>query len=281
LNDSREKRIGLAVWALCTWLCVAAVLGTEPLLAWAEDQSTPASDQSHPRPVTPPHRSLEQGFRLAVVAGLNFLPLAGYSYDTRVVLPDGRQLNYAGTQNAPGGTLFLGVAITPRGPFRRLTLGANFNGGGLESWARPVIPNGVSAPFSQQSLGLAIQRKYGYHSAWHPLISPYIEHELRFLFGNRLRIGYQYWRQRGSYSGFFTVSEASQASAEYNVGLRYSSHLVRLSLDNYTWLDDADGDVTGSQRSKRKSGLVQQAGVLAGTHGTVIIFVDIGACWRF
>jgi hypothetical protein len=52
--------------------------------------------------------------------------------------------------------------------------------------------------------------------------------------------------------------------------------MVRLSVHNDTWLDDPETDQTPP---KRRSGMVQKGGVLLGTDGSVVVFVNIGLVW--
>ncbi len=291
-----KKRASPLLVGLCTSLCTATpVMLSSPAWAWPEGsdgytrkvetesgtkgQSCPASDQPNPHRVTPPRRPVEQGARVALVGGLNILTWAKYSYDTHVSMPDGQQLHYAGTQSAPGVTVFGGGAVTLPGALRRVTVGANFNVGGLDSLRRPVIPDGVSTPFSKNNLNGVIQNKYSTKVIWRPSLSPYIEHELGVFSEKRFRAGYQYWRQPGSYQGSFAPTESSPLSAAYNVRFKYSSHLFRFSVNNYLNLEDEDSDAPHG--SKRKSGLIRQVGVLAGTHHTIMAFVGIGPFWRF
>lgn len=251
--------------------------GTPP----APGPSIPAPDQGRPRRVEPPRKPREQGFRMVVTAGINGLEAAQYKYQTAVTLPDGRRLEYSGTQTSPGGTILAGVAITPPGPLRRFSAGLFVNGGGLQSWARPVTPSNIAAPFSVDNLQLAIQSKLGNSSGWSPGFSPFVEHELGHLFGNRMRLGYQYWRQTGRYKGAFFSTPGSDAVAAYDVRLGYSSHLVRLSVINFTRLDDSDLNLPGSHGSGRRYGVIQEAGILGGTHQTLMIFLAVGPFWLF
>jgi hypothetical protein len=202
---------------------------------------------------------------------------ARYSYSTRIDLPGGQQLNYADTQTARGGVLLAGLQLTPPRALRRFTVGITFGAGGLESWLKAPIPGGVSTPFSQDDLLLAIQRRYILHTGWHPSISPYIEHELGNFFGNRCRIGYQYWRQSGENQGTFLLNHGSPALAAYDVHLRYSAHLVRLSINELTELDNMQ--LKG--RPRQRFGILQQAGVMVGTNQTVTVFVGVGPFWGF
>lgn len=272
VNDSSNKRIAPLFWVLCVTLCAMPEF---PVTAFAED-----AERDRPRPVNPPHEPVEEGLRFGLILGLNSMSWASYSYATSVTTPSGSLLQYSGTQVSPGGTLILGAAVSPPGAFRRWTIGLNLNLGGLESWARPVIPSGTATPFSQSNLIFQIERKYGYREGWSPAISPYIEHDLAFLFGRRLRAGYAYWNQTGKYTGLFVANPATGATGAYDVRLKYSSHLVRFSLNNYEFPDEPDTTGSGSRRGKRKTGLLEQIGVLAGSHQTIMIFVGIGPFWR-
>jgi hypothetical protein len=296
VKGSPKKRARPLPVGLCMSLCAAAlVMLSSAAWAWPEgsnestpkvetesgtkDQSGPASDQPRPRKVTPPRGPPEHGVRVALVGGANILTWAEYSYDTHVSMPEGQQLHYAGTQSSPGVTVFAGGAVTLPGALRRVTVGGNLNVGGLDSLRRPVIPGGISTPFFKKNLDAAIQNKYSSKTSWRPSLSPYIEHELGVVSGERFRAGYQYWRQLGSYEGSFPPTEGSQLSAAYNVRFKYSSHLFRFSVNNYLNSDDEDSDAPHS--SKRKSGLIRQVGVLAGTHHSIIAFVGIGPFWGF
>ncbi len=235
-------------------------------------------DRREPKPVKPPHEAVDQGFRMSFIVGISgqVMP-ARYSYSTRIDLPDGQQLNYSDTQTAPGGFALAGLQLTPPGAFRRFTAGINFGAGGLASWLKAPVPSGVPTQFSQDSLLLAIQRRYIFRSGWHPSISPYIEHELGNFLGNRCRIGYQYWRQSGGYQGTFIPNEGSRALAAYDVRLRHSAHLVRFSINSLTDLDDTQ--LNGPR--KQRYGLIQQVGVLVGTNRTLAVFWGVGPFWNF
>jgi hypothetical protein len=187
-------------------------------------------------------------------------------------------LNYSGRQSSSGGALLFGISLTPRGALRRMTVGATWNMGGLESWSRPVIPRGTDTPFSQANLNAQIRRNAVGRSPWRGSVSPYIEHELGFLLESRVRIGYQYWYQPGSYRGLFPVQQSeSSPVAAYNVKLSNSGHMVRLSINSYTSLDDADN---GTAARKRSSGFVRQAGMQIGPNNFTI-FVAVGPSWSF
>jgi hypothetical protein len=257
---------------------LAEAVGSRPEAA---DRSSASSDQDHPPPVKPPRTPEDQGFRIIVTAGISGFLSAKYGYETRITMPDGQQLRYTGTQSAPGGTMSGGVEITPPGTFRRFTFGVNLNGGGLQSWSRPVVPSDAAAPFSLQNLQVAILSRSLSATGWRPGFSPYLEHELGHLLGNRLRLGYQYWNQSGRYKGSFFPVPGSRTLAGYDIQLNYSSHLVRLTMHNFTNLDDSDINLPGSHRSKRRYGVVQEVGILGGTHETFMIFIAVGPFWSF
>ena len=244
-----------------------------------EDQSGTASDPKDSPPVKPPREARARGFRIALLVGIDVSALARYAYDTRVSLHGGDQLQYRGWQRSPGVALFAGGAATLPGALRRITLGAGINAGGLDSKDRSVIPAGVSTPFSKKSLQADIQRRYVNRLGWHSAFSPYIEHDLGFFLGGRVRAGYQHWEQIGSHIGSFAPIDGSRESADYNIRLNFRSHLVRVSVNEYFALD-LDDDTNTSHRSKRKSGMIQQWGVLIGTHQTIMVFAAIGPFWE-
>jgi hypothetical protein len=246
------------------------------LPATAADAAT--EDRKEPKPVKPPHEAVDQGFRMSFIVGISgqVMP-ARYSYSTRIDLPGGQQLTYANTQTAPGGYALGGFQLTPPRALRRFTAGIDFGAGGLASWLEAPIPNGVPTQFSRDNLLLAIQRRYIFRSGWHPSISPYIEHELGNVLGNRCRIGYQYWTQSGQYQGAFISNDGSRALAAYDVHLRYSAHLVRFSINTLTELDDTPLN----SRRKQRFGLTQQFGLLVGTNRTLAVFWGVGPFWNF
>ena len=251
----------------------------EPEAGAALDQHG-ASDQKPPAPVKPEAEPRAQGIRLALLVGVDVLAWAGYSYDTRVSLPDGQQLRYGGKAGAPGVALSGGGAVTLPGAFRRITAGVHISAGGLNSSKRPVIPAGVSTPFSQINLQNQIRSKYSYAPGWTSALSLYIDHDLAFLHENRVRAGYQYWRQTGSYTGTFEPTDKSHALAGYDVRLATRSHLLRVSVNNYASLDDSDNGTTAPNRPRRKTGMIWQWGVAVGTNRTILIFAAIGPCWE-
>lgn len=259
-------------------ICATFVLvGT--LRGAAAPASTPDVPNDRPRPIEPPHKSAQGGTRLTLLLGLNILTYGQYGYNTAVTLPDGRTLNYAGKQSSSGGTVLIGASITPPAAFRRLTAGLTFEVGGLESWTHSVIPSGVTPPFSEYNLNRQIQRNSINGYPWRLSISPYVEHELGFLLASRLRAGYQYWHQSGSNSGVFLADSTNSATARYNVRFLHNSHLIRLSINNHTSLNE--GPDTNTSSKTRTPGFVRQAGLLVGTNRTVMLFISFGPAWNF
>lgn len=263
------KRLNIVVLAVCASLLVAGTLK-------AAGPPAPDKQDRPPRPVEPPHKPVQAGTRLAVVFGLNLFSYGQYGYNTAITMPNGATLPYNGKQSASGGSFLTGAAITPPGAFRRLTAGFTLNLGGLSAWTHTPIPNGVTTPFSQSNLGTQIQRNAIFGYGWRPAISPYVEHELGFLLESRVRVGYQYWRQRGSYSGSFRVDQPGSALANYDVQVLHSSHLLRLSINNHTSLDDET-----SPSKKQNPGFLRQGGLLIGTNHTVMVFIALGPDWTF
>ena len=278
MDGSVNKRLSFVILGICTTLAASGSLKAG-LAASASEVPTPAGQSSSPRPVEPPHKPVQPGTRFALLFGLNLFTYGQYGYNTAITMPDGSTLHYAGQQNASGGTFLVGAAITPPAALRRLTVGFTLNFGGLQSWTHPVIPSGVATPFSQSNLSSQLQRNEVLGSAWRPTVSPYIEHELGFLLKSRIRAGYQYWRQVGSSQGLFPIDQSRSARADYNVQFLHSSHLMRLSLNNYTSLED-DTD-TSSASQKRNPSFVRQAGLLIGTNNTVMVFISLGPAWSF
>ena len=268
-------RVNFIVRGICAVFIAAGTL---------RGASAPVSSESdvpsdRPRPVEPPHKPIQRGTRLTLLVGLNLLTYGQYGYNTAVTLPDSRTLQYTGKQSSSGGTVFVGTAITPPAAFRRFTIGLTVEVGGLESWTHSVIPNGVTTPFSEDNLNRQIQRSAINGYPWRLSISPYVEHELGFLLASRVRAGYQYWRQSGSIAGVFPVDSTNSAIANYNVHFLHNSHLVRLSINNHTSLDE--GTETSQASQKRGTGFVRQAGLLVGTNRTVMLFVGFGPAWSF
>jgi hypothetical protein len=245
----------------------------------ASDRS--GSDQKDPAPVKPSKEPKTRGLQLALLLGIDVVAWTGYSYDTRVSLQDGRRFQYLGKAGAPGVMFSFGGAVTLPGALRRITLGASINGGGLNSSRRPVIPAGVSTPFSQVNLQNRIFNKYLYSPGWSPALSFYVDHDLGFLHESRIRAGYQYWRQTGTYTGAFETSDKDRSLAGYDVRLETRSHLIRISVNDLGAFQDPDSNTSTSHRSRRKTGMIRQWGVAIGTHRTVVIFAGIGPFWEF
>jgi hypothetical protein len=235
-----------------------------------------ATDPKNPRPAKPSRETRARGPELSLVIGLGVLPSASYAYDTRVSIPGVGQLRYSGRQRSPALGLFAGGALTLPGPLRRITVGAGVNGDGPDSRYGAVIPAGVSTPFSKQSLYSDIQTRYLFRPSWGAAFSPFLEHDIGFFHGSRVRAGYQYWDQLGEYTGSF-ASDDRRSTISYNVKLNLRSHLFRISMNDYVALQD---DTGSSQHSKRRSGMIQQWGITIGAHQTVMIFAAIGPSWQ-
>ena len=235
-----------------------------------------AADPKEPPPVKPSREGRKRGSELSLLVGLEATAVASYAYDTRVRMPGADQLRYKGTQRSRGLALFAGGEFTLPGFLRRITIGADINAGGPDTKDRLVIPAGVSTPFPKSSLYYDIQNRYSYRSVWKGAICPFIEHDIAFFHGNRVRAGYQRWDQVGSQTGSFPLTGGS-ALANYDVRLNLRSHLVRVSVNNYLTLKD---DTENSHRYKRLSGMIQQWGGMIGTHQTIVIFAAIGPFWQ-
>ena len=267
----RNCRRGLIGVALCTSLT--------NMPASSQVNPAPESTQRRPQEVKPPRTPSEQGFQTALLFGVNILPHAGYGYNTRIILPGGQQLQYAGTQSAPGVAVFAGGSVTFPGVLRRVTIGIHLNAGGLSSATRPVIPKDTPTPFSKPNLQNAVQNQYASGTGWHAGLSPYVEHEIWRLSDMRLRAGYQYWRQTGAHQGTFSPNQTGVGG--YDVKMKHSSHMIRVSLNHSLYFNDSNGATDTSQHSVRKSGLIRQMGVTAGTHKTFTVFFAIGPIWEF
>jgi hypothetical protein len=281
MGKPASRHLNFLLLAMCAVLAISGEVQAAFAADGAEDSAFDGQKRP-PRPVEPvepPHKPAQQGTRLAVIVGINFFTYGRYAYKTAITMPDGSMLNYSGNQSALGGTLLFGAAVTPPAVLRRLTLGITVNGGGLDAWSHPVIPNGVETPFSQGNLNAQIRRNAALSYGWHPAISPYIEHELGFLLASRVRAGYQYWRQSGAYQGSFPIDQTRSVWADYNIRLLHSAHLIRLSINNHTSLED-DTDTNPSAK-KRGPGFLRQAGLLVGTNRTVMVFVGFGPSWNF
>ena len=260
-----------------------AAAGTDPA-EWPQiDGQEPASvsDDSEvgrekPRPVKPPREPRSHELELSFLVGLGVVPMAKYAYDTRVALQGAEELRYTGSQRAPGVAIFVGSAVTLPGRLRRITVGATINAGGFDSANRPVIPSGVSSPFLKDRLAADIRDRYSRRLAWRAAFSPFVEHNIGFFQENRVRVGYQYWNQLGSYTGSFAATGTGYP-AEYNVRLNLRSHLVRVSVNDYIDLQDEDEP---SRRARRRSGIIQQWGFMVGSHQTIMLFGSMGPFWQ-
>jgi len=258
------------------------LLVTGIALVGASSRAQDAPDklpQRPPKPITPPHRPVQQGFRFTATFGFNFLMNGNYSYNTSVTTPSGNTFNYSDMQRSAGGTMSLGAAMTPGGSFRRVTFGFDLNFGGLSVAGHSVIPPGSNPPFSQDNLNTQITRATLVGSHWHPFVAPYIEHDIGSIFDNRVRLGYEYFRTSGSADGLFPIGPSRTLLGSYSVHFSQNSHLVRLAVHNDTWLDDSDIDHAPPPR--RRSGVVQEGGLLVGTDGSVVVFVRVGPVWTF
>jgi hypothetical protein len=217
--------------------------------------------------------------RISAVVGIDLLAWAGYSYNTRVNLPGGGQAQYNGSSGAPGLAFYGGGGLTLPGASRRITIGGTINAGAIDSRQKAVIPANVSPPFSKSNLMDDIRLRYASSPGWHSAFSPFIEHEIGFFHENRVRIGYQYWAQTGSYTGAFPPNSGSRELAGYNVQLSTRAHMVRLSVNDYVPLEDADNDPNTPHR-KRRYGLIRQWGVSVGSNRTIVVFAGIGPYWE-
>jgi hypothetical protein len=233
-------------------------------------------DQQKARPLNPPREPRSQGSELSLVVGLGVLPTARYVYDTRVTPAGAHELRYSGSQRVPGVAVFVGSAFTLPGRLRRITVGGAINGGGLDSTGRPVIPSGATPPFSKEALSSAIEDRYSGRLAWRAAFSSFVEHEIGFFKENRVRAGYQYWSQFGSYAGSFAAS-GSGDRADYNVHLNMRSHLLRISVNEYL---DLQEESEPSHRARRRGGIIRQWGFMVGTHQTIMVFAAMGPFWQ-
>lgn len=300
MNNSLSKQMEWLLLELCLTIAVAAPLkaleaesevdasvaeeneSTASASAIAEAGQTSSADQKEPPPLKPSKEPGSQGLRVAFIFGMNLFAWGGYSYNTRVTMPNGEQLQYRGTEGSSGASLFLDTAVNLPSAFRRITIGACIGSGGINTRQQRLVPEGVATPFSQRNLQADIQSRL--LSGWSSVISPHIEHDIGFLGGSRVRAGYQYWKQSGGYSGNFYPFNNNRITASYDVGLNYSAHLVRLSVSHYLDLNDPDNDPNrpGQPRqSSRKSGMIRQWGVMIGTNRTIVIFAGIGPFWEF
>jgi hypothetical protein len=244
---------------------------------------SPESDseaaQEHPVPLTPSREPDARGLQLSLLVGIDILAWTGYSYDTRVSLQGAPSFQYRGTAGAPGVMLSFGAAVRLPGAMRRITIGASTTGGGLKSNSHPVIPAGVSTPFSQTNLQNQIRYRYSYAPGWSPALFLSVEHDVGFFHDGRIRAGYQYRRQTGLYTGAFEPFLGNHAWADYNVRLESRSHLIRVSVNDYISFQDPDIDPGKSHRPRRRAGLIRQWGISVGTNRTAILFAAIGPIW--
>jgi hypothetical protein len=238
-------------------------------------EESAVSEPKNPRPVKPSREARTRGSELSLLIGFSVMPSASYAYDTRVSLPGVTPLRYSGRRRSLALGPFAGGAFTLPGSLRRITLGAGVNPGGPDLRYR-VIPDGASTPFSKQSLYSDIQIRYSFRPGWGAAFSPFIEHDIGFFHGSRVRAGYQYWDQVGAYTGSF-VSADGRSMINYNVRLNLRSHFFCISMNDYV----ASQDDTGTpQRSKRQSGLIQRWGITIGAHQTIVVFAAIGHFWQ-
>src|SRR4051794_21946994 len=198
--------------------------------------------QRPPKPIEPPHKPAQQGFRFAATVGLTFIANGKYSYNTAITMPDGSALGYQGVQRSSGATLSMGAAATPGGALRRITLGFDLNFGGLDVAGHPVVPSGSLTPFSQENLNFQVAQTSVLSPPLHVFVSPYIEHEIGSILKNRVRLGYEYLNTAGSIRGSFAVDQSPSAQARYSVRFSQMSHMIRVSAHNDTWFDDTDPD---------------------------------------
>jgi hypothetical protein len=273
--------IGTCLQIIAFGICIGSVgLGSTFPAGRVSNPDTPESDpkQRPSKPVEPPHKPAQRGTRVTLLVGFNFLAHGSYGYDTRVSMPDGQTFAYSGKQSSSGATVFLGAAVTPRGAFRRMTFGVTLNTGGLESWNHSVVPSGAFTPFSERNLNEQIWRDAVGRAPWQSSFSPYVEHELGFLLENKIRIGYQYWHQTGSYRGAFPIDESPPSPiGGYDVRFSNSAHMLRLSINSYRPFDDSDTN----PKSRQRSGLVKEVGLQIGSNNSVSLFVSVGPSWSF
>jgi len=221
---------------------------------------------------------VQQGFRFAATTGLTFIANGKYNYDTTVITPDGSTLRYSGSQRTPGGTLSLGAAASPGGALRRFTFGFDLNFGGLSVAGHSVVPAGSATPFSQNNLNSQVAARSLVGSRWRPFISPYVEHEIGSILQNRVRLGYQYFNTSALINGSFAVNQPRSIQANYSVRFSQASHMIRLSVHNDSWFDDTEPD---QAPPKRRTGIIQEGGVLVGTDASIVVFVKVGPVWTF
>jgi hypothetical protein len=238
-------------------------------------QGDPVPDR-RPEQVKPPRQPVDTHPRLALGLGVTVLPWVRYDYQTAVTLNGGRQLAYSGAGAAPGLMVFASPAIVLPGSLRRVSVGADLSAGGLYTLSNAVIPAGTAAPFSTSNLQQAIKAEHSFGQGWHPLVSPYIEHDIASIRDNKLRLGYQFLTQSGEYAGAFPPNPVGLASAGYDVRMTYRAHLIRFSWTNYLYAGDYG---RGGGPPEHRTGLLRRIGVCAGTHRTIEIFFAIGPIW--
>jgi hypothetical protein len=255
------------------------IIGAAILPSLSEAQTLPKGpEQRPPKPIEPPHKPAQQGFRFTATAGLNFVVNGKYNYDTVVTMPDGSAYRYSGAQRASGGTLSLGAAATPGGALRRFTVGFDLNFGGLSIAGHSVVPAGSVTPFSQNNLNTQVAARSLVSSHWSPFVSPYVEHEVGSILENRVRLGYQYFNTAALVNGSFPIDQPRSTRASYSVRFSQASHMVRLSVHNDSWFDDTEPD---QPPPKRRTGIVQEGGILVGTDAAIVVFVKVGPVWTF
>lgn len=279
LNGATQGRRGDVISRYWRTLAMLLITGSVLVPCSSPAQTVPKeSPQRPPKPIEPPHKPAQQGFRFTATVGFSLLANGKYRYNTVVTMPDGGALDYRGAQRSAGATLLLGAAATPGGVLRRFTLGFDLNFGGLDVAGHSVVPPGSVTPFSQNNLNSQIAQRSLISSNWRPFVSPYIEHEIGAILQNRIRLGYEYFNTASSTSGSFAVDQPGSVQARYSVRFSQASHMIRLSAHNDSWFDETDTDHTPP---KRRSGFLQQAGVLIGTDGSVVVFVGVGPVWIF
>ena len=282
MKRSASKLAGLFLVALSTRASAAPVMSSpdrpekEAEGPASVSEESDASDPKKPRPVKPPREPRSRGSEVSFQVGIGLLANASYAYNTRVSQPGAYDLQYAGSQRAPGLALFAGGAFTLPGRFRRITVGGAINAGGPDSKDRPVIPSGASPPFSTQNLYSDIQARYSRRLGWGVAFAPFIEHEIGFFHERRVRAGYQLWSQAGSHTGSFAPNNGAPA-ANYDVRLNLQAHLIRVSFNEYVAFQE---ERDPSRRPRRRSGIIEQWGFMVGTHQTVMIFAAIGPFWQ-
>src|SRR5262245_51317643 len=110
VSDSARKQVSLLLLGLCLSLEEPSPGACEP----------PVEDRKQPPPVKPSREPRDRAPRVVPFIGVNVFPRADYAYETHIKLPDGEQLQYNGTESAPGVTLFTGGAMTLPGVLRRI-----------------------------------------------------------------------------------------------------------------------------------------------------------------